>query len=100
MYITDLSEAGSNQTHSTRVAQSEYEIPIDGVWEVDRDKLHMGPLVGEGEFGVVKRGCATDITEVGVSTPVAIKLLKGVVCTFCTWYFAENNLAVIKTKEL
>ncbi len=57
---------------------SEYEFPIDLNWEFPRSQLTLGKQLGEGAFGKVMMGDATDLTKKGATTVVAVKMLKGI----------------------
>lgn len=56
---------------------SEYELPLDSMWEFPRDELTMGKSLGEGAFGKVVRAEALGILQQGISSTVAVKMLKG-----------------------
>lgn len=66
-----------NKKASDVSSMSEYELPLDSDWEFPRDKLSIGKILGEGAFGKVVRAEADGIVQLGVSTTVAIKMLKG-----------------------
>ncbi len=68
------SRLGSENTTLTTV--SEYELPLDPAWEFPRTDLRLGETLGEGAFGKVVMAEAMDITDSGVTTPVAVKMLK------------------------
>lgn len=59
---------------------SELSFPSDAdtKWEFDRNRLILDTVLGEGEFGRVVKGFATDIdgNDDGVVTTVAVKMLK------------------------
>lgn len=55
---------------------SEYELPLDSSWELPREQLVLGNTLGEGAFGKVVRA-TTNSGKLGVSTIVAVKMLKG-----------------------
>lgn len=55
---------------------SEYELPLDSAWELSRDQLTLGNTLGEGAFGKVVKA-TTKYGKLGVSTIVAVKMLKG-----------------------
>lgn len=44
-------------------------------WEISRDRLQLQGAIGRGEYGLVKRGLALNITENGGWIPVAVKTL-------------------------
>lgn len=66
---------------------SEYELPLDSAWELPREQLVLGNTLGEGAFGKVVRA-TTNSGKLGVSTVVAVKMLKGKVI------FATKNLKI------
>lgn len=47
--------------------------PPADVWEYNRDALVMGPVLGQGEFGVVSRATAVDIRDLRGEVAVAVK---------------------------
>ncbi|XP_034235544.1 fibroblast growth factor receptor homolog 1-like isoform X2 [Thrips palmi] len=55
---------------------SEYELPVDPDWEFPRDSMTLGKSLGEGAFGKVVRAEAHGILKQGVTTTVAVKMLK------------------------
>lgn len=57
---------------------SEYELPLDSKWEFPRQQLSLGKSLGEGAFGHVVQAQADGIVKSGVSTTVAVKMLKGI----------------------
>ncbi|KAH8246491.1 hypothetical protein KR038_005520, partial [Drosophila bunnanda] len=48
----------------------------DAKWEFPREKLQLDTVLGEGEFGQVLKGYATDIAGLNGVTTVAVKMLK------------------------
>lgn len=64
------SSSGSHHTIS------EYELPLDTEWEIQRDVLTLGKSLGEGAFGKVVRAEGQNMVKQGVSTIVAVKMLK------------------------
>ncbi|XP_074605713.1 fibroblast growth factor receptor 4-like [Brevipalpus obovatus] len=53
----------------------EYELPMDLLWEIERDRLILGKPLGEGNFGFVMKGELRDVSNDKI-TPVAVKMLK------------------------
>lgn len=62
---------GSTSTHwvRSRTTHILYELPEQAGWEVERSRLNLGVEIGEGAFGIVRKG-----TLDGVD--VAVKMLK------------------------
>lgn len=56
---------------------SEYELPMDQDWEIPREKLVLGKVLGEGAFGKVVIGEAIDLLKHDSKVTVAVKMLKG-----------------------
>lgn len=54
----------------------EYELPVDPDYEVSRDTLTFGKTLGEGAFGKVVKAEAFGLFKPGISTVVAVKMLK------------------------
>lgn len=64
-----------NGSENTRI--SEYELPLDILWELPRSKLIMGESLGEGAFGKVVKAEVQGINRPDLTTTVAVKMLKG-----------------------
>uniref|UniRef100_UPI00358E7541 mast/stem cell growth factor receptor Kit-like isoform X2 n=1 Tax=Myxine glutinosa TaxID=7769 RepID=UPI00358E7541 len=45
-------------------------------WELDRSRLHLGETLGSGAFGKVLQAKVEGLDSPGVTTPVAVKMLK------------------------
>lgn len=77
MNSANRSRLGSENTTLTTV--SEYELPLDPEWEINRSCLTLGCILGEGAFGkVVKAEMRLETSDKSVtdSTIVAVKMLK------------------------
>uniref|UniRef100_A0A4W5P2E0 Fibroblast growth factor receptor n=1 Tax=Hucho hucho TaxID=62062 RepID=A0A4W5P2E0_9TELE len=57
---------------------SEYELPVDPLWELSRDRLSLGKPLGEGCFGqvVLAEAAGLDREKPSRLTKVAVKMLK------------------------
>ncbi|XP_063929175.1 fibroblast growth factor receptor 3-like isoform X3 [Zophobas morio] len=55
---------------------SEYELPMDSDWEIPRAMLSLGKSLGEGAFGKVVKAEAIGLLKPGVTSIVAVKMLK------------------------
>ncbi|XP_066158204.1 fibroblast growth factor receptor homolog 1-like isoform X1 [Euwallacea fornicatus] len=55
---------------------SEYELPMDQDWEIPREKLLLGKVLGEGAFGKVVKGEAVNLLKLDSRVTVAVKMLK------------------------
>ncbi|CAH2095154.1 unnamed protein product [Euphydryas editha] len=69
-----LSQVQSNTCDS--MMMSEYELPVDIDWEVPRESLCIGQILGEGEFGKVVKAECIGILKPGLQSVVAVKMLK------------------------
>ena len=51
-------------------------------WEIEREKLELGNLLGRGNYGVVYKGMFETENEDGemIEIPVAVKTVKGNQC--------------------
>lgn len=55
---------------------SEYEMPEDKKWEIPRNKLKLGKVLGEGAFGIVVKAEMTGFHGNQGTTVVAVKMLR------------------------
>ncbi|KAI1725499.1 protein tyrosine kinase domain-containing protein [Ditylenchus destructor] len=72
----------ATQATSEVTLLSDYEVPTDAVWEIDRNRLNLIDILGEGAFGEVWRGmlrpkyAKENDVDLKNETPVAVKKLK------------------------
>lgn len=71
-----LSQVDSANINDPMV-MSEYELPVDVDWELPREMLTLGKVLGEGEFGKVVIAEGNGLLKQGVNSIVAVKMLKG-----------------------
>lgn len=63
--------------NSDAIPFNEYEFPLDSNWEIDRTKLNLGDILGEGEFGRVVKATTTDFIKANNKCNiVAVKMVK------------------------
>lgn len=56
---------------------SQYELPLDPVWELPRQSLALGKTLGEGAFGRVVQAEVQGAVKPLAASVVAVKMLKG-----------------------
>ncbi|ETN58172.1 receptor tyrosine kinase [Anopheles darlingi] len=61
---------------TSRMNEINFKIDYDSKWEFPRSNLILDATLGEGEFGKVLKGFATDLPEKPGITTVAVKMLK------------------------
>ncbi|XP_050078949.1 uncharacterized protein LOC126565782 [Anopheles maculipalpis] len=61
---------------ASRLNEFNFKIDYDSKWEFPRSNLILDATLGEGEFGKVLKGFATDLPEKPGITTVAVKMLK------------------------
>lgn len=83
----------------------EYEFPNDVNWEFPRSNLFLGEKLGEGAFGKVFKAEAHGLIKAGVTTEVAVKMLKeghtddevkDLVCEMEVMKIIGNHINVLK----
>ena len=60
-----------------RLPDPRFIVPPKPCWEISPDRLKIKTTIGHGEFGVVKKGCALNVSKNGGWIVVAVKTLKG-----------------------
>lgn len=56
---------------------SEVDLPLDDLWEINRDQVKRLEVLGEGAFGRVEKAEATGLPNMPYKCVVAVKMLKG-----------------------
>lgn len=80
---------------------SEYELPLDSAWELPREQLTLGNTLGEGAFGKVVKA-TTNSGKLGVSTVVAVKMLKGSISLLSMMHVInvrDNNVLIFELQR-
>lgn len=55
---------------------NEYEFPLDSNWEIPRNRLQLGAILGEGAFGRVVMAKVNSISKCAFASVVAVKMVK------------------------
>ena len=58
------------------VPNASFTVPSKCHWEIPRERLQLKRTIGCGEFGLVKKGLALNVSRNGGWIPVAVKTLK------------------------
>jgi hypothetical protein len=77
MPVVKIEKQKSQNSNSADGMISEYELPMDSDWEIPRAMLCLGKSLGEGAFGKVVKAEAVGLLKPGMSSIVAVKMLKG-----------------------
>lgn len=77
MPIVKIERQKSTKHNRTVLNGCEFVLPLDPIWEFPRDQLDLISSLGEGNFGKVMMAQATSLLQKGVTTIVAVKMLKG-----------------------
>ncbi|XP_044256140.1 fibroblast growth factor receptor homolog 1-like isoform X2 [Tribolium madens] len=76
MPVVKIEKQKSQNNNSGDGMISEYELPMDSDWEIPRSLLCLGKSLGEGAFGKVVKAEAVGLLKPGVTSIVAVKMLK------------------------
>jgi hypothetical protein len=76
MPVVKIEKQKSQNSNSADGMISEYELPMDSDWEIPRAMLCLGKSLGEGAFGKVVKAEAVGLLKPGMSSIVAVKMLK------------------------
>ena len=69
------------------------EIPVDEAWEINANDLVLGETLGEGAFGIVVKAQAVSLpTKPNAVSTVAVKMLKGIICSQKTTFTMTSML--------
>lgn len=85
---------------------SEYELPLDEEWELDRSLITLVDTLGEGAFGRVMKADAIGLKNLPYSSYVAVKMLKGIPYLFSICFlhtknsFTSNGFIILQRMQL
>lgn len=77
MPIVKIEKQKSQNNNSANGEVTEYELPMDSDWEINRELMVLGKSLGEGAFGKVVRAEGVGLIKSGQIGVVAVKMLKG-----------------------
>ncbi|XP_078355935.1 proto-oncogene tyrosine-protein kinase receptor Ret-like, partial [Oculina patagonica] len=73
-HYSHLGESPSGRRNP--LPETRFIVPPTPKWEISRDRLKIKRTIGHGEFGLVKKGCALNVSKLGGWIMVAVKTLK------------------------
>ena len=76
-HYSHLKHGHSKINRPSQGKDTRFIVPPTPKWEIPRDRLKIERTIGNGEFGLVKKGCALNVSKHGGWTVVAVKTLKG-----------------------
>lgn len=76
-HYSHLTHGHSPINRPPAVKDTRFIVPPTPKWEIPRDRLKIERTIGNGEFGLVKKGCALNVSKRGGWTVVAVKTLRG-----------------------
>ncbi|XP_065165499.1 fibroblast growth factor receptor homolog 1-like isoform X2 [Atheta coriaria] len=76
MPIVKIEKQKSQNNNSANGEVTEYELPMDSDWEINRELMVLGKSLGEGAFGKVVRAEGVGLIKSGQIGVVAVKMLK------------------------
>lgn len=74
---------------------SEYELPLDEEWELDRSLITVLDTLGEGAFGRVMKADAISLKGMPFHCHVAVKMLKGMTQLFISLLLLSSLLLLL-----